>query len=217
MMNLHVMESATHLAAIKGFQPFTLPELPYGKTDLAPYVSARTIGFHYAKHHQAYVNNLNTLVIDNPWAAGLPLEKLVLESAGRRDAVDIFNNAALAWNHEFFWMCMKPNGGGKPTGRLLEMIATSFGGFEKFKEAFVAAALKQYGRGWIWLVQEGDALKIVNTVNADTPMAHEQTALITCDLWEHAYYLDYENRRKDFVQAFLDRLANWEFAAAQLK
>ncbi len=195
---------------------FTLPELPYAQAALEPYISTRTMSFHYGKHHQVYVDNLNKLVAGTP-AAGQPLEKIIVESAGKADKAAIFNNAAQAWNHAFFWKSMKPGGGGHPTGRLSDLIVKAFGSFDEFKNAFMAAAAAQFGSGWIWLVQEGDTLKIVQTPNADTPVAHGQTALLTCDVWEHAYYLDYQNRRKDFVQAFLDHLAIWEFAASQLK
>ena len=195
---------------------FQLPSLPYAQDALEPYVSARTMSFHYGKHHQAYVDNLNKLIASTPWA-GQSLEKVVVESAGAADKAAVFNNAAQVWNHTFFWQSMKAGGGGKPDGRLLERIEKSFGSVEEFKNAFVAAAVAQFGSGWVWLVQEGDSLKIVKTSNADTPVAHGQIALLTCDVWEHAYYLDYQNRRKDFVQAFLDHLANWEFAASQLK
>ncbi len=196
---------------------FALLSLPYAQNALEPYLSARTMSFHYSKHHQAYVDNLNKLVAGTPWASGQTLEKVILESAGLPDKTAVFNNAAQVWNHTFFWKSMKPGEGGKPAGRLLKMIETSFGGFDKFKEAFTAAAVAQFGSGWVWLVQDGDALKIVKTSNADTPIAHGQNALLTCDVWEHAYYLDYQNRRKDFVEAFIDHLADWEFAAAQLK
>ncbi|MDD5677028.1 MAG: superoxide dismutase [Kiritimatiellae bacterium] len=193
-----------------------LPPLPYAQDALEPYISARTMSFHYGKHHQAYIDTLNKLTIGTPWS-GQPLEKVVVESAASPEKAAVFNNAAQAWNHAFFWQSMKPLGGGQPTGRLLEMIVTSFGGFDEFKKAFADAAVAQFGSGWVWLVQDGARLQIVKTSNADTPLAHGKTALLTCDVWEHAYYLDYQNRRKDFVQAFLDRLANWDFAAAQLK
>lgn len=209
--------AATPPAASGGSAAFTLPALPYAQDALEPYVSARTMGFHYGKHHQAYVDTLNKLVAGTPLAAGQTLEKVVLESAGVTEKAAIFNNAAQAWNHSFFWNCMKPGGGGRPDGRLMELIEKSFGGFDQFKDAFLTAAVGQFGSGWVWLVQDGDALKIVKTSNADTPIAHGQTVLLTCDVWEHAYYLDYQNRRKDFVQAFLDHLANWGFAASQLK
>jgi Fe-Mn family superoxide dismutase len=216
-MSSDVKKSATDPATPGGSAAFALSALPYAQEALEPYVSARTMSFHYSKHHRAYVDNLNKLVADAPWAAGMPLEKVVLESAGKTDKTAIFNNAAQAWNHAFFWKSMKPGGGGLPAGRLMELIGKSFGGFDEFKKAFLAAAVAQFGSGWVWLVQEDGALKIVKTSNADTPMAHKQTALVTCDVWEHAYYLDYQNRRADFVQAFLDHLANWEFAASQMK
>ncbi|MGA2324036.1 MAG: superoxide dismutase [Sedimentisphaerales bacterium] len=195
---------------------FQLPPLPYAQDALEPYISAKTMSFHYGKHHQAYVDNLNKLVAGTPWATQ-PLEKIIQETAGVADKAAVFNNAAQVWNHTFFWKSMKPGGGGKPTGRLLELIEKSFGSLDEFKNAFTTAAVSQFGSGWVWLVQDGDVLKIVKTSNADTPVAHGQTALLTCDVWEHAYYLDYQNRRKDFVQAFLDHLVNWDFAASQLK
>ncbi len=208
--------SAPAATAGGGSAAFALPALPYAQEALEPHISARTLGFHYGKHHQTYVDNLNKLVAGTPWA-GQPLETVVKESAGAADKVAVFNNAAQVWNHTFFWKSLKPGGGGQPSGRLLELIGKSFGSFDEFKAAFLAAALAQFGSGWVWLVQEGEALKIVKTSNADTPLVHGQTALLTCDVWEHAYYLDYQNRRKDFVQVFLDRLVNWEFAASQLK
>lgn len=210
-------ESATAPAMVADAPAFTLPALPYAQDALAPYISARTMGFHYAKHHQAYVDNLNKLIAGTPWAAGPSLETVVLESAGKPDHAAVFNNAAQAWNHAFFWKCMKPAGGGRPDGRMLNLIEKSFGGFDEFKTAFLATAVAQFGSGWVWLVQDGHTLKLVKTANADTPLAHGQTPLLTCDVWEHAYYLDYQNRRQEFVQAFLDHLANWEFAAAQLR
>jgi Fe-Mn family superoxide dismutase len=191
-----------------------LPPLPYAQDALAPYVSAQTMSFHYGKHHQAYVDNLNKLIAGTPWA-GQALEKIIRETAGATDKAAVFNNAAQVWNHTFFWQSMKAGGGGKPTGRLGQQIEKSFPSFDEFKKAFVTAALAQFGSGWVWLVQEGETLKIIKTLNADTPLAHKQTALLTCDVWEHAYYLDYQNRRKDFVEAFLDHLVNWEFAASQ--
>lgn len=222
LMGMTVMTTAKEAtaapaAASSGAPAFTLPALPYSKTALEPYISAQTMEFHYDKHHQAYVDNLNKLIAGTPWATGKPLEKVVLESALMPDKTAVFNNAAQNWNHTFFWKSMKPGGGGQPTGRLMELIEKSFGGFDKFKDAFLNAAVAQFGSGWVWLVQEGAALKIVKTSNADTPLVHGQTPLLTCDVWEHAYYLDYQNRRKDFVQTFLDHLANWDFAASNLK
>ena len=204
-------------AAAGAAPAFTLPALPYPQEALEPYISAKTMSFHYGKHHQTYVDNLNKLVAGTPWATGASLEKIVAECAGKADKVAVFNNAAQAWNHTFFWKSMKAGGGGQPTGKLLDLIGKSFGGVDQFKTAFLAAAVAQFGSGWVWLVQDGAELKIVATSNADTPIAHGQTALLTCDVWEHAYYLDYQNRRKDFVQAFLDHLANWDFATSQLK
>ena len=196
---------------------FTLPALPYEQNALEPYITARTISFHYGKHHQTYVDNLNKLVTGTPWAAPCPLDKVIQESAGMADKMAVFNNAAQVWNHTFFWKSLKAGGNRLPSGRLLDLIGKSFGNFEEFKNLFLSTAVAQFGSGWVWLVQEGDTLKISKTSNADTPIAHGQTALLTCDVWEHAYYLDYQNRRKDFVQAFLDHLANWEFAASRLK
>lgn len=211
------MGDSSTTAATAGSPVFILLALPYSQNALEPYISARTMSFHYGKHHQAYVDNLNKLITGTPWADGRPLETVVAESAAKPDHAAIFNNAAQVWNHTFFWKCMKPGGGGAPSGRLMAMIEKSFGGFDKFKAAFLAAAVSQFGSGWAWLIQDGDALKIVKTSNADTPIAHSQTPLLTCDVWEHAYYLDFQNRRADFVQAFLDHLANWDFAASQLK
>lgn len=194
----------------------TLPALPYAQDALEPYISAKTMSFHYGKHHQGYVNNLNKLVANTPMES-LSLEKIIKQSTGVAAQAAVFNNAAQVWNHSFFWQSMKPGGGGQPAGKLMERIKASFGSYEAFKTAFVAAAGGQFGSGWAWLIQEGDGLKIVTTANADTPLAHGQTALLTCDVWEHAYYLDYQNRRTDFVAIFLDHLANWDFAASLLK
>ena len=195
---------------------FLLPALPYAQDALEPHLSARTLGVHYGKHHQAYVDNLNKLTAGAKMA-GLPLEAIIRQTAGKSDQAGLFNNAAQVWNHTFFWKSMKPDGGGAPTGKLAERIHAAFGSFDAFKTAFTEAAMAQFGSGWAWLVQEGDTLKIVKTSNADTPLAHGQTALLACDVWEHAYYLDYQNRRKDFVQAFLDHLATWDFAASQVE
>lgn len=196
--------------------PFQLPALPYAMNQLEPYISSNTMSFHYGKHHQGYVDSLNKLTAGTEWA-GQPLERIIVANAGATDKTAIFNSAAQVWNHTFFWNSMKPNGGGKPSGRILEMIDKSFGGLDQFKTAFTDAAVAQFGSGWVWLVQDGATLKVVRTSNADNPLAHGQTAILTCDVWEHAYYLDYQNRRKDFVTAFLDHLANWDFAATQLK
>ena len=195
--------------------PFTLPPLPYAQDALAPVISANTLSFHYGKHHKAYVDNLNKLAEGKRWAT-MSLEEVVRESA--KDAADagVFNNAAQVWNHTFYWSCMRSGGGGAPSGRLAERIQADFGGFDAFKTQFADAAKTQFGSGWAWLVLDGSKLKVVKTANADTPLAHGQKALLTCDVWEHAYYLDYQNRRPDYVAAFLDKLVNWEFAAANL-
>ncbi len=193
-----------------------LPSLPYAQNALAPHISARAMSFHYGRHYLTYVENVQKLTAGTPWE-GQPLDKIVLESAGQPDKTAIFNNAAQAWNHAFFWQSMKRDGGSKPPAALLKKIEASFGSFDKFKEAFKAAAVSQFGSGWVWLVKDGDGLKIITTSNADTPLAHGQTALLTCDVWEHAYYLDYQHRRADFVQAFLDHLVNWDFAVSRMK
>lgn len=194
---------------------FTLPELPYAANALEPHMSANTLGFHHGKHHQAYVTNLNNLIKDTP-LAGKSLEEIIKATAGDTEKAGVFNNAAQVWNHTFFWNSMKPNGGGAPTGDLLARIEKNFGGLDAFKEEFKKAATTQFGSGWAWLVEDGGKLKVTKTANADTPVAHGQKALLTVDVWEHAYYLDFQNRRPDFVSSFLDNLVNWEFAAKNL-
>jgi len=192
-----------------------LPPLPYADNALEPHYSAKTISFHYGKHHKAYVDNLNKLIASTP-LEGKSLEEIIQSSAGDASKAGLFNNSAQVWNHTFFWHCMRPGGGGKPTGDLAKTIDQSFGSFEKFAEQFKATAVGRFGSGWGWLVLDGDALKIVSTANAETPLTARQTAILTVDVWEHAYYLDYQNRRPDFVQAFLDNLVNWDFVAKKL-
>ena len=194
---------------------FELPPLPYEPTALEPHISANTFSFHYNKHHQAYVTNLNNLVKDTPLASA-SLEEVIQESAKDASKAGIFNNAAQVWNHTFYWKSMKPNGGGLHSGELLKRIEADFGNFDAFKDAFKQAATTQFGSGWAWLVLDGGKLKVTKTANADLPMAHGQKAILTCDVWEHAYYLDYQNRRPDYVGVFLDKLVNWEFAEANL-
>jgi superoxide dismutase, Fe-Mn family len=194
---------------------FELPPLPYDKSALEPHTSAKTLEFHHGKHHQAYVTNLNNLVKDSPLASK-PLEAIIKETVTDEAKVGIFNNAAQIWNHTFFWHSMKPKGGGAPSGDLAQGIDRDFGGLDKFKEQFKTAAVGQFGSGWAWLVAEGGKLKIVKTANAHTPLTSGATALLTCDVWEHAYYLDYQNRRPDFVQTFLDHLVNWDEASKRL-
>ncbi len=194
---------------------FQLPALPFAQDGLEPHISANTLGFHHGKHHNAYVVNLNNLTKDTP-LADKSLEDVIEEVAGDAAKAGIFNNAAQVWNHTFYWNSMKPGGGGAPTGDLAARIDAAFGGLDKFKEEFKAAAVGQFGSGWAWLVVDGGSLKIVKTGNAETPITGGVTPLITCDVWEHAYYLDFQNRRPDYVQAFLDNLVNWDFAAANL-
>lgn len=194
---------------------FTLPELPYAPTALEPHLSANTFSYHYNKHHQTYVTNLNNLVKDTPLASAT-LEEVITASAKDASKAGIFNNAAQVWNHTFYWNSMKPNGGGAPTGELAKKIDKDFGSFDAFKEAFKQAGVTQFGSGWAWLVLDGGTLKVTKTANADLPMVHGQKALLTCDVWEHAYYLDYQNRRPDYISTFLDKLVNWDFAANNL-
>jgi Fe-Mn family superoxide dismutase len=212
--------AAATLAAprlLRAAQPFELPPLPYADNALDPVISARTMGFHYGKHHRAYVDNLNKALADSPDLAGLKLEELIKTSAGNPDRTAIFNNAAQAWNHTFYWHSMRPGGGGQPSGALEDKIDADLGGFAKFREAFAKAATTQFGSGWAWLVQQADGkLAVTKTDNAMNPLVAGSKPLLTIDVWEHAYYLDYQNRRADYVQAWLDKLANWEFAAGNL-
>jgi superoxide dismutase, Fe-Mn family len=194
---------------------FELSPLPYDYKALEPHISANTMHFHHDKHHQAYVTKLNNLVKGTP-DEKKPLEELIKDSAGKPDKAKLFNNAAQVWNHDFFWHCMKSQGGGKPNGEVSGTLEKAFGSLDAFKDEFKKAAVEQFGSGWAWLVLDKGQLKIVKTANADLPLAHGQTALLTCDVWEHAYYLDYQNRRPDFVQAYLDHLVDWSFVARNL-
>lgn len=194
---------------------FTLPNLPYDKTALEPHISAKTLDFHHGKHHQAYVTNLNKL-IEGTSLESRSLEEVILDSKGESAKAGIFNNAAQVWNHTFYWHSMKPKGGGMPSGDLAKRINQDFGSFQNFREAFKQAGATQFGSGWAWLVLQDDTLKVTKTGNADLPLAHGQRALLTCDVWEHAYYLDYQNRRPDYLDVFLDHLVNWDFAASNL-
>ena len=194
---------------------FTLPKLPYAEDALAPVISANTISFHYGKHHKAYVDKLNELIEGTPYAE-MSLEDIIKKSAKDEKAKKIFNNAAQVWNHTFFWNCMKPGGGGAPSGDVAAAIDRDLGGLAKFKDDFKAAAVGQFGSGWAWLVAKGGKLAIETTSNADTPIAHGGKPLLVADVWEHAYYLDYQNRRPDHLQAWLDKLANWSFAEEKL-
>jgi superoxide dismutase, Fe-Mn family len=196
--------------------PFSLPPLPYSEDALAPVISSTTIGFHYGKHHSAYVANLNK-AIEGTELTGKSLEEIVKTTADDPKWVAIFNNAAQDWNHTFYWNSMRPNGGGQPNGAIADRIKDAFGDYAKFRQEFANAAVSQFGSGWAWLVQDQDKkLKVMKTANADTPMARGLNCLLTCDVWEHAYYLDYQNRRPDYVNAWFDKLANWEFASQRL-
>jgi len=190
---------------------FELPALPYARDALAPHISPETIDFHYGKHHQTYVTNLNNLVPGTEFE-GMSLEEIVKKSSG-----GIFNNAAQVWNHTFYWHSLSPKGGGEPSGRLADAIAKSFGSFAAFKEEFTKVALGTFGSGWAWLVERPDgSLGVVSTSNAATPLTGPDHPLLTCDVWEHAYYIDYRNARAKYVEAFWN-LVNWEFAASQLR
>ncbi len=194
---------------------FTLPDLPYAQDALEPYYSANTLSFHHGKHHNAYINKTNELIAGTD-LDGKTVEEVIAaaHSAGNKG---LYNQSAQIWNHTFFWHSMKPGGGGAPSGELASMIDASFGSLDDFKKQFIASAVGNFGSGWTWLVKEGDSLKIVNTDDADTPLVNaNQTPLFTVDVWEHAYYLDYQNLRPKFVETFLDNLVNWDFAAANL-
>ena len=190
---------------------FTLPTLPYSKDALAPHMSAETMEYHHGKHHAAYVNKLNELV------AGKPEENKSLEDIIKSSEGPLFNNAAQHWNHTFFWSCLRPGGGGAPTGDLAAAITRDFGSFDKFKEAFTQAAITQFGSGWAWLVESNGKLEVTKTGNADLPLKHGQKALITLDVWEHAYYIDHRNARPKFIETWFASLANWDFATENLK
>ena len=196
--------------------PFTLPELPFAKNALEPHMSSRTFDFHYGKHHAGYVKKLNA-GIDGTKFADMSLVDIIRATAKDGENIGVFNNAAQTWNHTFFWNSMSPNGGGEPTGALADKIQASFGSLDNFKDKFADAAASQFGSGWAWLVENNGQLEIWTTSNAKTPITEDGVKpLITLDVWEHAYYLDYQNGRPDFIRAFLDHLINWEFAARNL-
>jgi Fe-Mn family superoxide dismutase len=196
-------------------RPLLQEPLPYAQDALEPYISAKTMSYHYGKHHATYVANANRLMKGTNFE-GKPSEKIIELTAGNEKHAAIFNNVAQSWNHAYFWKCIKPAGGGMPNEMLLEKFQESLGGFDAFKEKFVAAAKSQFGSGWAWLVLDGKTLKIVTTANADTPLAHGLRPVFAVDVWEHAYYLDYQDQRGGFVQAVLDHLADWDFVAQQL-
>ena len=193
----------------------TLPELPYAKGALAPVISANTLEFHHGKHHRAYVDNLGKLIAGTD-LADADLETIIRKVAGDPARAGIFNNAAQVWNHSFYWKCLKAGGGGTPTGAVAAKINAAWGSYEKFAEELKNAGVTQFGSGWAWLVLEGGQLKITKTANADTPIARGAKPLLTLDVWEHAYYLDYQNRRPDYLAAVIGRLINWDFVNANL-
>ncbi len=190
---------------------FELPELPWAKNALAPHISEETIDYHYGKHHAAYVKNLNGFVESDSSLQGKSLEEIVKSSSG-----GVFNNAAQVWNHTFYWHSMKPGGGGKPTGAIADAIQESFGGYDEFRKQFAQAAATQFGSGWAWLVLDGKKLEVVKTSNAETPLTTSKKPLLTIDVWEHAYYIDFRNARPTYIDTFLDHLVNWDFANQNL-
>ena len=194
---------------------FTLPPLPFADNALAPVISAKTISFHYGKHHRTYVTKLNELVAGTRFA-DLPLEQVIKETANGEDNKKIFNNAAQVWNHTFYWNSLKANGGGKPSGKIAEMIEATFGGYTKFKKELSATTMSQFGSGWGWLVRDGATLKVVKTGDAEVPLTKGLKPLLTIDVWEHAYYIDYRNARPKYLDAFWN-LVNWDFVAGNMK
>lgn len=205
------LSSTARAAAV----PHALPPLPYAENALEPVITARTIGFHYGKHHKAYVDNLNNVVMETEFA-GLSLEKIIAGTLERPENATIYNNAAQVWNHSFYWKSMRPKGGGEPPAALKEKMERSFGSVDACRKELATAGVSQFGSGWVWLVVDGDKLKVVKTANADIPLTTGMRPLLTFDVWEHAYYLDYQNRRADYVNAVLDKLINWEFALQNL-
>jgi Fe-Mn family superoxide dismutase len=214
---------AASLVVVGGFPgiagaaaPHVLPPLPYGETALAPVISANTLSFHYGKHHKAYVDNLNKLIAGTEFQ-DMPLEGIISATAGKAETAALFNNAAQTWNHTFYWNSLRPEGGGEPPATLKKAIEGSFESVGACKKQLAEAATSQFGSGWAWLVKDGDALKVVKTGNAENPMTQGLKPLLTVDVWEHAYYLDYQNKRADYVNAVLEKLLNWAFAAANLE
>jgi Fe-Mn family superoxide dismutase len=193
----------------------TLPPLPWADNALDPVISANTLSFHYGKHHKAYVDNLNKLIAGTP-LEGQSLEAIIKDSAGKADKAGIFNNSAQIWNHTFYWHSLKPNGGGTPPAALAKLIERDFGSLDALKKELATAATTQFGSGWAWLASDNGKLVVTKTSNAELPMTKGQKALLTIDVWEHAYYLDYQNRRPDYANAVIEKLINWQFAADNL-
>jgi len=200
---------------MEGAMAIQLPELPYPKDALEPHISARTLEFHHDKHHAAYVTNGNKLIAGTEFDTA-DIEDIIKKTAGDASKAGIFNNCAQAWNHAFYWNCMKPDGGGQPSGKIADAIKSDLGGYDKFVEGLKTAGATQFGSGWAWLVVNGGKLEIVKTLNADTPLAHGMKPLLTVDVWEHAYYLDYQNRRPDYLSVFVEKLINWDWVNSQL-
>jgi Fe-Mn family superoxide dismutase len=194
---------------------FELPSLPYANDALAPYMSAETLDFHHGKHHQTYVTNLNNLIKDTD-LQNSSLEEIVVKSAKETSMAGIFNNAGQHWNHILFWQCMKPNGGGAIPSELEKKLNEDFGSVDKFKEAFIQAGTTQFGSGWAWLAVNNGKLVVTKSANASNPLVDGMKPILGCDVWEHSYYIDYRNKRPDYLKAFLDHLVNWEFVASQL-
>ena len=194
---------------------FELPSLPYANDALAPYMSAETLDFHHGKHHQTYVTNLNNLLKDNE-LQGASLEDIVVKSSKDTSMAGIFNNAGQHWNHILFWQCMKPNGGGSIPSELESRLNSDFGSVDQFKEAFIQAGTTQFGSGWAWLAIDNGKLVVTKSANASNPLVDGMKPILGCDVWEHSYYIDYRNKRPDYLKAFLDSLVNWEFVASQL-
>jgi Fe-Mn family superoxide dismutase len=198
------------------FSRLNLPPLPYAENALEPVISAKTLGFHHGKHHAAYVENANKMIVGTE-LADLRLDQIITATVGKADHASIFNNAAQAWNHSFYWHCLRPKGGGEPPAALKRKMEAAFGSVDACKKELANHAAAQFGSGWAWLVLEGSNLKVVKTANADTPFTQGLQPLLAIDVWEHAYYLDYQNKRADHVNALIDKLMNWEFAAANLE
>ena len=208
---MNLIDPSNSSDVLRAASSIVLPPLPYAENALEPVISAKTLSFHYGKHHKAYVDNLNKLIAGTEYAT-LSLEKIITSTAGKPEKAAIFNNAAQIWNHTFYWNSLSPKGGGEPPAALKHKIEASFGSVDAFKKEFAAAAVSQFGSGWAWLILEDGKLKVVKTANAEDPLTTGKKPLLTIDVWEHAYYLDYQNRRPDYVNAVLDKLINWEFA-----
>jgi Fe-Mn family superoxide dismutase len=209
-------EGASMATAATKFSRLNLPPLPYSVDALEPVISAKTLSFHHGKHHNAYVENANKLIVGTE-LADLPLDQIVTATVGKAGRESIFNNAAQAWNHSFYWHCLTPRGGGEPPAALRNKMESAFGSVDACKKELANSAVAQFGSGWAWLALEGSNLKVVKTANADTPFARGLTPLLAIDVWEHAYYLDYQNKRADHVNAVIDKLMNWQFAAGNLE